>query len=74
MLLSHQTYNLLLTSRREIIATGLGMLAVMNKEKQHILVKRLKGLMSRYQTCSGLVTSTDANNSVKVKSQKKSGT
>ena len=46
MLVLHQTYNLLLTSRREIIATGLGMLAVMNKEKQHVLVKRLKGYIT----------------------------
>jgi len=61
MLLSYQTYNLLLTSRREIIATGLGMLAVMNKEKQHVLVKRLKSHMSPYQMCAGLVISLDEN-------------
>lgn len=66
MLLSHQTHNLLLTSRREIIATGRGMLAVMNKEKRHVLVKRLKDHMPPYQTCSGLMTSTGVNTNLKL--------
>ena len=63
------SYNLLLTRRREIIATGLGMLAVMNKENQCVLVKKLKSYMyiSPYQKCPGILTSLTVNKSLQVK-------
>lgn len=46
------------------------MLAVMNKEKQCVLVKKFKGYISPYQKCSGILTTADVNEGLQVKPRK----